>query len=525
MSSSARSMHDAEGVTQPAAPGNKTPEADAYYCEIPSAPCAIVIFGASGDLARRKLFPALFDLARHACLAPRFRLLGFARTSMNDDAFRQHASEFLPKNAPAASGYTQKDFQQQLRYFTGDYDDPQAYQRLGQRLDELDREGQLAGNRLFYLATPPDVYVRIIEQLGKAGLAKLSSEKSWTRVIIEKPFGHDLESCRALNAQVLRVFDEPQVFRIDHYLGKETVQNLLVFRFGNGIFEPLWNRNYVDHVQITAAEALGVESRAAFYEPAGALRDMVQSHILQLTSLVAMESPATFDATPVRNEKLKVLQSVRPFARETIARDIVRGQYGAGAQNGKAVPGYRQEKGVKPDSATETFVALKLYIDNWRWSGVPFYLRTGKRLKEGHTEIAIGFKQAPHMVFRERHSEPNSLVMNIQPDEGISLAFGAKSPGSELQIRPVKMDFRYNEAFGGGTRDAYATLLNDCIRGDATLFDRADSVEAAWQIVDPIREAWQQGAPPRFPNYAAGSDGPDAANDLMKVDHRQWRPV
>jgi glucose-6-phosphate 1-dehydrogenase len=527
MSSIARSIQNAtQAVEQAAAPGGKTSDADAYYCEVPSAPCVVVIFGASGDLARRKLFPALFDLARHACLAPRFRLLGFARTSMTDDDFRGHASEFLPKNAPAsASGYSQKDFQEQLRYFTGDYDDPQAYQRLAQRLDELDREGQLAGNRLFYLATPPDVYVRIVEQLGKAGLAKPSSEKSWTRVIIEKPFGHDLDSCRDLNAKVLRVFDEPQVYRIDHYLGKETVQNLLVFRFGNGIFEPLWSRNYVDHVQITAAEALGVESRAAFYESTGALRDMVQSHILQLTSLVAMEAPATFDATPVRNEKLKVLQSVRPFTKETIARDVVRGQYGPGTVDGKAVPGYRQEKGVKPDSATETFVALKLYIDNWRWSGVPFYLRTGKHLKEGHTEIAIGFKQAPHMVFREYHAEPNSLVMNIQPNEGISLSFGAKSPGSELQIRPVTMDFCYSQAFGGVTRDAYATLLNDCIRGDATLFDRADSVEAAWQIVDPIREAWQQEPPPHFPNYPAGSEGPDAANGLMKVDHRQWRPV
>jgi glucose-6-phosphate 1-dehydrogenase len=527
MSSIARSIQNAVGaVKQAVTPGAQTSEADAYYCEIPSAPCAVVIFGASGDLARRKLFPALFDLARHACLAPRFRLLGFARTEMTDDDFREHASEFLPKNATATvSGYTQKDFQEQLRYFTGDYDDPQAYQRLAQRLVELDREGQLAGNRLFYLATPPAVYLRIIEQLGKAGLAKPSSEKSWTRVIIEKPFGHDLESARDLNARVLSVFEEPQVYRIDHYLGKETVQNLLVLRFGNGIFEPLWNRNYIDHIQITAAEALGVESRAAFYESAGALRDMVQSHILQLTSLVAMEAPATFDATPVRNEKLKVLQSVRPFTKETISRDVVRGQYGPGTIDGKPVPGYRQEKGVKPDSTTETFVALKLYIDNWRWSGVPFYLRTGKRLKEGHTEVTIQFKQAPHRVFREQDGEPNSLVLGIQPDEGISLSFGAKAPGSEMRIRPVTMDFGYRQTFGGTTRDAYATLLNDCIRGDATLFDRADSVEAAWQVVDALPNAWREAPPPQFPNYAAGTDGPDAANDLMKVDHRQWRSV
>ena len=520
MSSSARSAEAA--VNQTSTQANA---ADAYYCEIPSAPCAIVIFGASGDLARRKLFPALYDLARHACLAPRFRLLGFARTPMNDDAFRNHASEFLPKNAPSANGYTQKDFQQSLCYFNGDYDDPQAYQRLAQRLDELDREGQLGGNRLFYLAVPPEVYLRIVDHLGESGLAKPASEKSWTRVIIEKPFGHDLASCRDLNARVLRVFDEPQVFRIDHYLGKETVQNILAFRFGNGIFEPLWNRNYIDHVQITAAESLGVETRAAFYESAGALRDMVQSHMLQLTALTAMEAPTTFDATPVRNEKLKVLQSIRSFASAAAAQDVIRGQYGPGTVGGKPVPGYREEHGVKPDSLTETFVALKLYIDNWRWSGVPFYLRTGKRLKQGHTEIAIQFKQAPHKIFREHPSQPNWLALNIQPNEGISLSFGAKSPGSELQIRPVEMEFCYREAFGGATRDAYATLINDCIRGDATLFDRADSVEAAWQVVDPIRESWQQASSPQFPNYAAGSEGPEAAFNLMKVDQRQWRPV
>ncbi|HTU32608.1 MAG TPA: glucose-6-phosphate dehydrogenase [Candidatus Acidoferrum sp.] len=522
MNSSARS---AEAAAQAKGQTTNSAEADAYYCEVPSAPCAIVIFGASGDLARRKLFPALYDLARHACLAPRFRLLGFARTPMEDDAFREHASEFLPKNVASANGYTQKDFQQSLCYFTGDYDDPQAYQQLGQRLEELDREGQLGGNRLFYLAVPPEVYLRIVDQLGKAGLQKPASEKSWTRVIIEKPFGEDLASCRDLNARVLRVFDERQVFRIDHYLGKETVQNLLVFRFGNGIFEPLWNRNYIDHVQITAAEALGVESRAAFYESAGALRDMVQSHMLQLTALTAMEAPATFDATPVRNEKLKVLQSIRSFANRGAAHDVVRGQHGAGTIDGKPVPGYREEKGVKRDSTTETFVALKLFVDNWRWSGVPFYLRTGKRLKEGHTEIAIQFKQAPHKVFREHPSQPNWLILNVQPNEGISLSFGAKAPGSGLQIRPVTMDFRYRDSFGGATRDAYATLINDCIRGDATLFDGAESVEAAWQVVDPIRDAWKQSPPPQFPNYATGSEGPEAAQNLMKVDQRQWRPI
>jgi glucose-6-phosphate 1-dehydrogenase len=500
-------------------------EADAYYCEVPSDPCLIVMFGASGDLARRKLLPALFDLARHACLAPRFRLLGFARSQMNDDGFRAHAGEFLPKGAaPFANGYTQDGFMKQLAYFHGDYDDPQAYRRLTEQLERLDAEEELRGNRLFYLATPPNVYVRIIEQLGKAGLAKPKTEKSWTRVIIEKPFGRDLESCRDLNRRVLRVFDEPQVYRIDHYLGKETVQNLLVFRFGNGIFEPLWNRNYIDHVQITAAESLGVESRAAFYESTGALRDMVQSHMLQLTSLVAMEAPATFGSTPVRNEKIKVLQSIRPFTKQIVGTSVVRGQYGPGEIEKKNVPGYRQEPGVKADSAAETFVALKLYVDNWRWSGVPFYLRTGKRLKQGHTEIAIQFKQAPHMVFRGQDGRANSLALNIQPNEGISLCFGAKAPGSEMQIRPVTMDFGYRQAFGGATRDAYATLLNDCIRGDATLFDRADSVEAAWQIVDPILDSFEQAAP-EFPNYAAGTAGPLAADHLMSADGRLWRPL
>ncbi|MGH9712571.1 MAG: glucose-6-phosphate dehydrogenase [Candidatus Acidiferrales bacterium] len=501
-------------------------QADAYYCEIPNEPCAIVMFGASGDLARRKLLPALYDLALHSCLAPRFKLVGFARTEMSDDDFRRTANEFLPKeNSGATSSSRQQEFLKHLQYSSGNYDDPEAYRRLAQRLEDLDRAGQLGGNRLFYLATPPDVYPRVVEQLGRAGLAHPKTEKSWTRVIIEKPFGHDQASARALNDEVLGVFDESQVYRIDHYLGKETVQNMLVLRFGNGIFEPLWNRNYVDHVQITAAESLGVERRAAFYESTGALRDMIQSHVLQLTSLVAMEAPATFDATSVRNEKIKVLQSIHPFTEEMIWKAVVRGQYGSGTLNGKAISGYRQEPGVKPDSATETYVALKLHVDNWRWSGVPFYLRTGKRLKRATTEVAIRFKQAPHMVFRGANAESNLLLLNIQPDEGISLSFGAKSPGSQMQIRPVTMDFQYRQTFGGGSRDAYATLINDCIRGDATLFDRADSVEAAWALVDPILEAWRSAPAPPFPNYPAGSEGPRAADDLTASDGRKWRSL
>lgn len=511
-----------------AAAGGGSSQVDAYYCEMPSDPCAIVMFGASGDLAKRKLLPALFDLAWHACLAPRFALVGFGRTPMSDDDFRRRAEESLPKDGASGGGSggdRRSEFLKNLRYFAGNYDDSGAYAQLAERLAQMDREGGLAGNRLFYLATPPEVYPKIVEQLGRAKLARPAGEKSWTRIIIEKPFGHDLASARALNEQVLRVFEERQVYRIDHYLGKETVQNLLVFRFGNGIFEPVWNRNYIDHVQITAAERLGVESRAEFYESAGALRDMVQSHMLQLTSLVAMEAPATFDATAVRNEKIKVLQSARPFTRETIATAAVRGQYGAGWVDGEKAVRYREERGVNEDSNTETFVALKLYVDNWRWSGVPFYLRTGKRLARPRTEVTIQFKQAPHKVFRGEQPQPNSLVMGIQPREGISLSFGAKPPGPEMSMRSVTMDFEYRQTFGGVSHDAYATLINDCIRGEATLFDRADSVEAAWTLVDPLIEAWREARAPAFPNYAAGSSGPREADELIAADGRQWRSL
>lgn len=501
-------------------------QTDNYFCEVPNDPCAIVMFGASGDLARRKLLPALYDLAIHACLAPRFRLLGFARTEMTDDAFRDEARESLSKDgAKGNEGTLDGDFLKHLQYFSGNYDDSEAYARLGRKLDQLDQQGGLGGNRLFYLATPPEVYPRIVEQLGKSGLAKPKTKDSWARIIIEKPFGHDRDSAQELNQRVLQVFDESQVYRIDHYLGKETVQNLLVLRFGNGIFEPLWNRNYIDHVQITAAESLGVERRAAFYESAGAMRDMIQSHVLQLTSLVAMEAPATFEATPVRNEKIKVLQSIRPYREDIVAKSVVRGQYGPGSVKGTSVAGYREEPGVKPRSSTETFVAMKLLVDNWRWSGVPFYLRTGKRLSQPETEIAIAFKRAPHVVFHGEAVEPNWLVLNIQPDEGISLSFGAKAPGSQMHIHPVTMDFQYRRAFGAGSREAYATLINDCIRGDATLFDRADSVEAAWALVDPILESWRNDPAPPFPNYAAGSEGPRAADELIASEWRRWRPL
>lgn len=487
-------------------------------------PCTVVLFGASGDLAKRKVIPAMYDLAVHDALGPRYAIVGFARTSMQDESFRTAAGEAAKSISEVGpidpSQWDQ--FASNLFYNAGDYGDQAAYAQLAKRLAEVEASKNLGGNRLFYLSTPPEVYPDIIEQLGRAGLARPSSQDAWVRVIIEKPFGRDLASAKELNKIVLNVFEEKQVYRIDHYLGKDTVQNLLVLRFGNGIFEPLWNRNYVDHVQITAGETLGVERRGGFYETAGALRDMIQSHVLQLTSLVAVEPPASFDATAVRNEKLKVLQSIRPFNLEMVAQAVVRGQYSPGQLNGKPVPGYRQEAGVSPTSRTETFVSAKLLIDNWRWAGVPFYLRTGKRLAKRSTEIMIQFKCAPHIVFREREVEPNRLVLNIQPDEGISVSFGAKRPGTEMSIGNVTMNFSYRESFGGASRSAYATLVNDCLRGDATLFDRGDSVEAAWSLVDPILDVWSAAKSSSVPQYASGSWGPKESDVMLERDGRKW---
>jgi glucose-6-phosphate 1-dehydrogenase len=487
-------------------------------------PCTVVLFGASGDLAKRKVIPALYDLAIHDALGPRYALVGFARTPMTDDSFRASASE-AAKSISEVGPIDPKQwdgFASNLYYSPGDYNNQEAYVQLGKRLAELEASKDLGGNRLFYLSTPPEVYRDIVEQIGRAGLARPANPNSWVRIIIEKPFGRDLATAKELNQIVLNVFEEKQVYRIDHYLGKDTVQNLLVLRFGNGIFEPLWNRNYVDHVQITAAETLGVERRGGFYETAGALRDMIQSHVLQLTSLVAVEPPAFFDATAVRNEKLKILQSIRPFNLEMVAQSIVRGQYAPGKLGEKQVPGYRQEPNVNPASKTETFVAAKLLIDNWRWAGVPFYLRTGKRLAKRSTEIMIQFRCAPHLVFRDRGIEPNRLVLNIQPDEGISVSFGAKRPGTEMSIGNVTMNFSYLEGFGGGSRSAYATLLNDCVRGDATLFDRGDSVEAAWSLVDPILDVWSAARTATVPQYPSGSWGPRESDLLLERDDRQW---
>jgi len=487
-------------------------------------PCSVILFGASGDLAKRKVIPAMYDLAQHNSLGERYAIIGFARTPMTDESFRAtigEAAKTISEVGPIDPAKW-NDFSSNLYYSAGEYGDLNSYVQLAKRLAEIDKEKKLGGNRLFYLSTPPEVYPDIVEQLGRAGLARPANPNSWVRIIIEKPFGRDLASARELNKIVLDVFEEKQVYRIDHYLGKDTVQNLLVLRFSNGIFEPLWNRNYVDHVQITAAETLGVERRGGFYETAGALRDMIQSHVLQLTSLMAVEPPASFDATAVRNEKLKILQSIRPYDLEMVAQSVVRGQYAPGTVNGKKVAGYRDEPGVNPNSRTETFVGMRVLIDNWRWAGVPFYLRTGKRLAKRTTEIMIQFRCAPHIVFREREVEPNRLVLNIQPDEGISVSFGAKRPGTEMGIGNVTMNFSYREAFGGASRSAYATLVNDCLRGDATLFDRGDSVEAAWSLVDPILDVWSAARTATVPMYAAGSWGPKESDQLLERDGRQW---
>ncbi len=487
-------------------------------------PCTVVLFGASGDLARRKVIPAMYDLAIHNSLGTRYAIVGFARTAMTDASFRAMTGEAARTISEVGPIDPKKweDFAGNLYYNTGEYANPQDYAQLAKRLAALEAANDLGGNRLFYLSTPPELYKDIVEQLGKAGLSRPASANSWVKIIIEKPFGRDLASAKELNQIVLNVFEEKQVYRIDHYLGKDTVQNLLVLRFGNGIFEPLWNRNYVDHVQITASETLGVERRGGFYETAGALRDMIQSHVLQLMSLVAVEPPAAFDANAVRNEKLKVLQSIRPFDLEMVAQSVVRGQYAAGTLDDKSLPGYRAEAGVNPASKTETFVSARLLIDNWRWAGVPFYLRTGKRLAKRSTEIMIQFRKAPHIVFREREIEPNRLILNIQPDEGISVSFGAKRPGTEMSIGNVTMNFSYREGFGDVSRSAYATLLNDCLRGDATLFDRGDSVEAAWSLVDPILDVWSAAKSASVPQYASGSWGPKESDVLLERDGRHW---
>jgi len=486
-------------------------------------PCAVVIFGATGDLTARKLLPALYNLARTQMLPAGFSIVGFARRPWTDEQFRAAIKDAV---AQFSREPLQDDiwdtFARELHYVQGDFDDVTGYRQLNERLLKQDESHGASGNRLFYLATPPTAYAPIAQRLGEAGLVRGGAHGGWTRLVVEKPFGRDLASARQLNEQLGLVFRERQIFRIDHYLGKETVQNILVFRFGNGIFEPIWNRRYVDHVQVSVAETVGLEGRGSYYEEAGALRDMVQNHLLQVLALVAMEPIASFRGDDVRDEKAKLFRAIEPIA--NTARDTIRAQYAAGAILGQQVPAYRAEPGVATDSNVETFAALRLGIENWRWADVPFYLRVGKRLPKRATEVAITFKRPPLQLFREIGGDnpaPNLLVLRIQPDEGISLRFGAKVPGTRSDVRPVNMDFRYGASFGVEAPEAYERLLLDAMLGDSTLFTRWDSVEIAWELVTPVLQEWQDGARP-LEFYEAGSWGPDGAHELIERDGREW---
>jgi glucose-6-phosphate 1-dehydrogenase len=492
-------------------------------------PCTVVIFGATGDLTHRKLMPALYTLARLGMLPAESAVVGFARRPMTDGEFRREMAKSVLGGAPAASDpRSWEDFARRLFYVQADFHDPAGYVKLRETLERLDRERGTGGNRLFYLATAPELYGEISARLGEHQLVQRPTpdvDHPWARVIVEKPFGRDLASAQELNRVLLRVFRESQIFRIDHYLGKETVQNILVFRFANGIFEPIWNQHYVDHVQITVAETIGVEGRAGYYETAGVVRDIIQSHMMQLLTLMAMESPVAIEPESVRSEKVKVLRAARRIALEDVARHVVFGQYGPGVIDGQRVPGYRAEPRVASGSRAPTFVAMRLYIDNWRWAGVPFYLRTGKRLPKRVTEVAVQFKRAPLPLFGDS-GEPNLLALNIQPDEAISLRFVAKAPGTTMTLRPVDMGFRFGTAFGAEEMSAYERLLLDCLLGDSTLFTRRDEVEEAWDLVEPILRWWEHSTPPpALPMYAAGTWGPEAAGSLIAGDNRRWREL
>jgi glucose-6-phosphate 1-dehydrogenase len=481
-------------------------------------PCVFVIFGASGDLTQRKLFPALYSLAYRRLLPEKFAVVGVARTEETDDAFRDRMEAAVREHArdPFRDDVWQ-GLAEGMRYISTEFDNDQGEEQLARCLAQLDEERGTAGNRLLYFAVPPSAIGTIVNELGP----RRRTTHGWVRLVIEKPFGHDLESARALTKQLQEFFAEEEIFRIDHYLGKETVQNMLALRFSNGIFEPIWNRQFIDHVQITVAETMGIENRSGYYEQAGAIRDIFQNHLLQLLALTAMEPPIDFTSEQVRNEKVKVLHSLHTPG----PKSVVRGQYGRGYVEGEEVPGYREESGVAPDSLTDTFVAAKLYVDNWRWADTPFYVRMGKRLARRETTIAIEFKSAPHPPFEEASTEglkPNVLVVHVQPDEGVSLAIGAKVPGAGMTIRNVHMDFLYGGAFRTGLPEAYERLILDAMLGEQTLFTRTDEVEEQWSLVDAIIAAWRRDRP-GFPNYAAGTWGPVSAEELIVRDGRAWR--
>jgi len=488
-----------------------------------AVPAVMVIFGATGDLSGRKLLPALYNLARQRSLPAGFAVVGAAMTEMSDGAFRKHAAQRIRQfsRTQPIDDRVLDALLSSLHYVTVDFGRLEDFKALGTKLDELDAANHVPGNRIFYCATPPPTYQTIAVQLQAAGLNK---GEGFHRIVVEKPFGSDLQSARELTQTLQKVFTEDSVYRIDHYLGKETVQNILAFRFANSIFEPVWNSNLIDSVQITVAEEIGIENRGAYYDRAGALRDIIQNHGLQLVTLTAMEPPLAFESGAVRDEKVKVLRSIRPLIGEDIEQSTVRGQYTRGWVLGEQVGGYREEKNVAPDSQTETYAALRLFVDNWRWAGVPFYIRAGKRLPKRITEIRIQFKRPPHLTFGRdamKEVDPNAITLRIQPEEGISLKFGAKVPSAGLRIRSVTMDFQYVTSFLVEAPEAYERLLLDCMIGDPTLFTRADEVEAAWTLVDPIEGAWRDGRP-RLQTYAAGSWGPDAAAQLLNADGREW---
>ncbi|MEL6578614.1 MAG: glucose-6-phosphate dehydrogenase [Cyanobacteria bacterium J06621_12] len=491
-------------------------------------PCVIVIFGASGDLTKRKLIPALYNLASSNLLPDQFAVVGVARHSVTSEEFRQQMSQDFQEFAPA--NFDQKLWnwlEERIHYLPGEFQSADTYSRLKTFLAEIDQKFGTAGNYLYYLATAPRFFCDIVAQLGNAGMTG-ENERQWRRVVIEKPFGQDLASAQTLNRQITSVLNECQIYRIDHYLGKETVQNILMFRFGNAMFEPIWNYRYIDHVQITVGETVGVGSRGGYYETSGALRDMVQNHLFQLLAMVSMEAPVSFDADAVRDEKSKVLRAIEPMSEADVLNYAVRGQYDAGAIGNQSVPGYRSESGINPNSNTETFAAMKLSIDNWRWAGVPFYLRTGKRLPERVSEIAIQFKQPPSLLFRDTGIDQlssNFLVLRIQPNDGITMQFGAKVPGPTMEMSTVAMNFCYSNYFNNTPTTGYETLIYDCAIGDATLFQRSDNVELGWSVVKPMLDVWKTLPHGNFPNYKAGSWGPIEADHLLERDGRKWREV